>query len=29
MFDLPIIDKEEIDSLLKADSFGGGMRVSR
>jgi 2-dehydro-3-deoxygluconokinase len=29
MFDLPIIDKEEIDSLLKADAFGGGMRVSR
>ena len=29
MFDLPIIDKQEIESLMKADAFGGGKRTSR
>ena len=29
MFDLPIIDKEEVHSLMKADAFGGGKRTSR
>jgi len=29
MFDLPIVDKTEIQSLMKADAFGGGRRVSR
>lgn len=29
MFDLPIIDKEEVQSLMKADAFGGGKRTSR
>jgi len=29
MFDLPIIDKEEVHSLMKADVFGGGKRTSR
>ena len=29
MFDLPMIDKAEIEALLKADAFGGGKRTSR
>lgn len=29
MFDLPIIDKEEVQALMKADAFGGGKRTSR
>ncbi|UCG64750.1 MAG: sugar kinase [Deltaproteobacteria bacterium] len=29
MFDLPIVDKTEIQSLMKTDAFGGGRRVSR
>jgi 2-dehydro-3-deoxygluconokinase len=29
MFDLPIIDKAEVESLMKADVFGGGKRTSR
>ena len=29
MFDLPIIDKEEIQALLRADLLGGGKRESR
>jgi sugar/nucleoside kinase (ribokinase family) len=29
MFDLPVIDKEEVQALLKADAFGGGKRTSR
>ena len=29
MFDLPIVDKTEIQALMKADVLGGGKRVSR
>jgi 2-dehydro-3-deoxygluconokinase len=29
MFDLPVIDKVEVESLMKADAFGGGKRTSR
>jgi len=29
MFDLPIIDRSEVQALLKADSVGGGKRTSR
>jgi len=29
MFDLPIIDKAEIQALMKAEAFGGGKRTSR
>lgn len=29
MFDLPLIDKAEVESLMKADAFGGGKRTSR
>ena len=29
MFDLPIIDKEEVQALMRADAFGGGKRTSR
>jgi 2-dehydro-3-deoxygluconokinase len=29
MFDLPMIDKDEVEALLKADAFGGGKRTSR
>lgn len=29
MFDLPIIDKEEVQALMKADAFGGGKRTAR
>ncbi|UCC88270.1 MAG: sugar kinase [Anaerolineales bacterium] len=29
MFDLPIIDKAEIEALMKAEVFGGGKRTSR
>ena len=29
MFDLPIVDKEEVQALINADAFGGGKRTSR
>jgi 2-dehydro-3-deoxygluconokinase len=29
MFDLPIVDKEEIQALLQADAMGGGKRTAR
>lgn len=29
MFDLPVIDKGEVEALIKADAFGGGKRTSR
>ena len=29
MFDLPIVDKAEVQSLLKSDVLGGGKRTSR
>lgn len=29
MFDLPIVDKEEVQALLRQDVFGGGKRTSR
>lgn len=29
MFDLPVIDKEEVQALMKADAFGGGKRDAR
>jgi len=29
MFDLPIVDKAEIEALMKAEVFGGGKRTSR
>jgi 2-dehydro-3-deoxygluconokinase len=29
MFDLPIIDKEEVQALMKADAFGGGKQILR
>jgi 2-dehydro-3-deoxygluconokinase len=29
MFDLPIVDKEEVQALLRADVLGGGKRTSR
>ena len=29
MFDLPMIDKSEVESLMKADAFGGGKRTAR
>jgi 2-dehydro-3-deoxygluconokinase len=29
MFDLPIIDKDEVQALMKADVMGGGKRTSR
>jgi len=29
MYDLPIVDKGEVEALLKADLFGGGKRTSR
>ncbi|MGD1994644.1 MAG: sugar kinase [Anaerolineae bacterium] len=29
MFDLPIVDKSEIEALMKAERFGGGKRTAR
>lgn len=29
MFDLPVIDKAEVETLMKADAFGGGKRTAR
>lgn len=29
MFDLPLIDKAEVQALMKADAFGGGKRTER
>lgn len=29
MFDLPMIDKQDVEALMKADAFGGGKRTSR
>jgi hypothetical protein len=29
MFDLPIVDKDEVQSLMRADVLGGGKRTSR
>lgn len=29
MYDLPIVDKAEVESLMKAEVFGGGKRTSR
>jgi len=29
MFDLPIVDKSEVQALMKADALGGGKRTSR
>ncbi len=29
MFDLPVIDKVEVETLMKADAFGGGKRTAR
>jgi len=29
MFDLPVIDKAEVEALMKADVFGGGKRIAR
>ena len=29
MFDLPIVDKAEIEALMKAEVFGGGKRTAR
>jgi 2-dehydro-3-deoxygluconokinase len=29
MFDLPVIDKAEVESLMVADAFGGGKRTAR
>ncbi|MCJ7701289.1 MAG: sugar kinase [Anaerolineales bacterium] len=29
MFDLPVIDKAEVESLMKADAYGGGKRTAR
>ena len=29
MFDLPLIDKAEVETLMKADAFGGGKRTAR
>ena len=29
MFDLPVIDREEVQALMKADAFGGGRRTAR
>ena len=29
MFDLPLIDKAEVEALMKADAYGGGKRTSR
>jgi 2-dehydro-3-deoxygluconokinase len=29
MFDLPLIDKSEVEALMKADAFGGGKRTAR
>ena len=29
MFDLPVIDKAEVEALMKADAFGGGKRTAR
>lgn len=29
MFDLPVIDKAEVEALMKADAYGGGKRTSR
>jgi len=29
MFDLPMIDKSDVESLMKADTFGGGKRTAR
>ena len=29
MFDLPIIDKDEVQALMRADVLGGGKRTSR
>ena len=29
MFDLPMIDKSDVESLMKADAFGGGKRTAR
>jgi hypothetical protein len=29
MFDLPIIDKADVEALMKADVFGGGKRTER
>jgi 2-dehydro-3-deoxygluconokinase len=29
MFDLPMVDKSEVQALMKADAFGGGKRTTR
>jgi 2-dehydro-3-deoxygluconokinase len=29
MFDLPIVDKDEVQALMRADALGGGKRTSR
>ena len=29
MFDLPVIDKAEVEALMKADAYGGGKRTAR
>jgi 2-dehydro-3-deoxygluconokinase len=29
MFDLPLIDKAEVEALMKADAYGGGKRTAR
>jgi 2-dehydro-3-deoxygluconokinase len=29
MFDLPVIDKPEVEALMKSDAFGGGKRTER
>ena len=29
MFDLPIVDKAEVEALMKAEVFGGGKRTAR
>ena len=29
MFDLPIVDKDEVQALMRADVLGGGKRTSR
>jgi len=29
MFDLPVIDKAEVEALMKADTYGGGKRTTR
>jgi hypothetical protein len=29
MFDLPIVDKAEVEALMRAEAFGGGKRTAR